>query len=234
VRHAGIAVPTADLVDGLAHSTLVAGPFSGTADAARDLLADVDTEGSDEETHRRVASLATLAVAGDEKLTERGTHAVERFLRPYVGGPFETVGGYADVLDAVAREAPGLAVALAVGSLDSDRALQAWRRHGAGAHAALAAAKTDRYDGLWVVRCDGDAPVGTVARLAREFRSPEPVVLVVADGEAAAVGPSASGVGTAIETAAQSVGGDGAGTQTRGRARFDADSQFVLAFREAQ
>ena len=234
-RRPGIAAPTTDPVDGLAHSTLVTGPFSGTVEAAGDLLADVDTEDADSETRRTIASLVALAVAGDGAATERGSHAVERFLRPYVGGPFETVGGYADVLDAVARQRPGLAVALAVGSLDTERALELWRAHGASAHAALADAKTGRYDGLFVVRCDGDAPVGTVARLARDFRSPEPVVLVVANGEAATVGPGEANVGEAVETAAASVGGEGAGTPTRGRARFDADTtEFVLAFREAQ
>jgi hypothetical protein len=235
VRRLGIAIPTEEFADGLAHSTLVAGPFSGSVDAAGDLLASVDADSDDDETHRRVASLVTLAVAGDEGVTERGTHAVERFLRPYVGGPFETVGGYADVLDAVARDARGLGVALAVGSLDTERALKTWRAHGQRAHAALADAKAGRYDGLYVVRCDGAAPVGTVARLARDFRSPEPVVLVVADGDAAAVGPAESNVGDTIATTATDVGGEGGGTPTRGRARFDADeTEFVVAFREAQ
>ena len=233
-RRPGVATPTTDLVDGLAHSTLVAAPFSGTVESAGELLGDIQTEGDDEETHRRVASLVTLAVAGDDSGTERGTHAIERFLRPYTGGPFETVGGYADVLDAVARQAPGLAVALAVGRLDTERALEAWRTHGESAHAALAEAKTGRYDGLFVVHCDGTAPVGTVARLVRDFHSPEPVVLAVADGEAAAAGPAKSGVGETMATAAQSVGGESGGVPTRGRARFDADSEFVLAFREAQ
>ncbi|MEF8784916.1 MAG: hypothetical protein V5A45_03205 [Haloarculaceae archaeon] len=234
-RRPGLAVPTTDPVDGLAHSTLVTAPFSGTEDAAADLLADVDTDQRDEATQRRIASLVALAVAGDEDGTERGTHAVERLLRPYVGGPFETIGGYADVLDTVAREHPGLAVALAVGSLDAETALDSWRTHGARVHTALSTARTGRYDGLFVVRCDGPAPVGTVARLARDFRSPEPVVLVVADGAAAAVGPADAAIGDAIQRAAQAVDGEGAGTSTRGRARFDADeTKFVLAFREAQ
>lgn len=234
-RRPGVAVPTADLVDGLAHSTLVTAPFSGTVESAGKLLADVDADRTDEDTHRRVASLVALSVAGDDDGTERGTHAVERVLRPYVGGPFETVGGYADVLDAVAREQPGLAVALAVDGLDVETALETWRTHGQRAHAALADAKTGRYDGLFVVRCDGAAPVGTVVRLARDFRSPEPVVLVVADGEAAAVGPADADVGETIRTTSADVGGEGDGTPTRGRARFDADeTEFVVAFREAQ
>ncbi len=234
-RRPGIAVPTADRIDGLAHSTLVTGPFSGDVESAGELLADIDADATDEETRRTVASLVALAVAGDSDGIERGADAVERVLRPYVGGPFETVGGYADVLDAVAREQPGLAVALAVGSADTETALRTWRDHGRQAHAALASAKTGRYDGLFVVRCGDPAPVGTVARLVREFRSPEPVVLVVADGEAAVVGPAGKAVGETTRVAAQAVDGDGGGTPTRGRARFDAEgTEFVLAFREAQ
>jgi len=234
-RQPGIAVPTTDRVDGLAHATLVTGPFSGDVESAGELLADVDAEVADEETRRSVASLVALGVAGDEDGTDRGAEAVERFLRPYVGGPFETVGGYADVLDAVARERPGLAVPLALGSIDQETALRTWRDHGRQAHAALDAAKTGRYDGLFVVRRDDPAPVGTVARLVRDFRSPEPVVLVVGDGEAAVVGPAGAAVGEATREAARAVGGDGGGTPTRGRARFDAEgTEFVLAFREAQ
>jgi hypothetical protein len=228
-------VPTTDRVDGLAHSTLVTGPFSGTVESAGELLADIDGDPTDEGTHRTVGSLVALAVAGDPEGTDRGAEAVERVLRPYVGGPFETIGGYADVLDAVARERPGLAVALAVGGADTETALRTWRDHGRQAHAALQNAKTGRYDGLFVVRCDGPAPVDTVARLVRDFRSPEPVVLVVGDGEAAAVGPGDAAVGETTRTGALAVDGEGGGTPTRGRARFDADeTEFVLAFREAQ
>jgi hypothetical protein len=191
----------------------------------------------DGESRRRVASLVALAVAGDEDATPRGAEAVERFLRPCAGGPFGTVGGYADVLDALARTRPGPAVALALGAGDRETALEAWRAHGRRAHAAIRAATTGRYDGLYAVRCGDEAPVGTVARLVRDFRSPEPVVLVVAGGEAAAVRtPGATAdVGTAVATAATAVGGTGDGTAMRGRARFDAeDPEFVVAFREAQ
>jgi hypothetical protein len=234
-RRPGIAAPTTDVVDGLAHSTLVHGPFSGNVESAGELVADVALDEADEEAHRRVASLVALAVAGDEDATPRAAEAVERFLRPHVGAPFETVGGYADVLDALARTRPGLGVALAVGSTDRDAALSAWRDHGTRAHEAVRSATTGRYDGLFVARCSGDVPVGTVARLVRDFRSPEPVVLVVADGEAAAVGPAEANVGATVRGAAAAVDGTGDGTPTRGRARFDADdTEFVVALREAQ
>jgi hypothetical protein len=228
-RRPGIAVPTGDPVEGLTHSTLVHAPASGDRDGAAGLLGDCDDP-------RRVASLVAVAVAGDEAGTPRGTAAVERFLRPHAGGPFGTLGGYADVLDAVARTRPGLGVALVLGRGDREAALEAWRGHGRRAHAAVREAATGRYDGLLVARCGGPAPVGTVARLLRDFRSPEPVVLVVTEREAAAASTADAGtdLGGVTAQAAAAVGGTGAGTPTRARASFGTDhAEFVAAFREA-
>lgn len=236
-RRPGLAGPTGDPVDAVAYSTLLHTPVSGDSGAAADLIADVDTASMDGTARRRVASLVALAVAGDEAATRRGSEAVERFLRPYAGGPFGTVGGYADVLDALARTRPGLGVALAVGGCDEAAALDAWRDHGRRAHAAIREATTGRYDGLVAVRCEDDAPVGTVARLVCEFRSPEPVVLAVADGEAATVRTTDATVdlGATVEGAADAVSGTGAGSPSRARARFDGGAtEFVAAFREAQ
>lgn len=226
-RRPGVAVPVADTAAGLAHSTLVHAPFSGSVPDTRERLAGLPDD-------RAIASAVALAVAGDEAGVPRGAEAVEQLLRPRVGGPFETVGGYADVLDTLAREQPGHAVAAALGADLS--VLDVWRDHARQAHTAVREARTGRYDGLFVARCDGQAPVGTVARLVRDYRSPEPVVLVVADGEAAmlAVPDASADVGAAVETAARAVDGEGAGTRLRGRARFDTESSaFVLEAREA-
>jgi hypothetical protein len=232
----GIAVPTADPVDGLAHSTLVHGPFSGSTDAAGELLADVDLGGDvDETAHSRIASLVAVAVAGDEDGIPRGGKRVERFLRPYAGGPVGTVGGYADLLDGLASEDGGLGLAVALGRVDPEEALPAWREHSKRAHAAVGEATTGRYDGLFVARCDADVPVGTVARLVRDFRSPEPTVLVVADGRALALSTGETNVGRVMDETATAVDGIAAGTPHRARARFDVDdTEFVVAFREAQ
>lgn len=225
-RRPGVAVPT-DTTAGLAHSTLVHAPFSGSAPDTRDLLAGLDDG-------RAVASAVALAVAGDPAGVARGTAAVERLLRPRLGGPVGTVGGYGDVLDTLARSQPGRAVAFALGA---DLAvLSAWREHADCAHTAVREARTGRYDGLFVVRCDSNTPVGTVARLTRDYRSPEPVVLVVDGDEAALLATPDAGVdaGVAIETAADTVAAEAAGTTLRGRARLDCESSgFVLAVREA-
>ncbi|MFB6191956.1 MAG: hypothetical protein ABEI11_01400, partial [Haloarculaceae archaeon] len=126
-RAPGVAIPTVEpdtdgdgatagdgeaLADGLAHATLVHAPaLSGDPSAARESLATLSDEAG-----RTVASL--LACAAVDGAPPRAAVAVERAVRPHVGGPFGTLGGYADVLDAVARERPGTAVALALGSAE--------------------------------------------------------------------------------------------------------------------
>ncbi|MDZ5812381.1 exonuclease RecJ [Halorubrum sp. AD140] len=242
-RRPGVAIPTADLADGLAASTLVRTPYSGDPEAARVALAELGLPADlDADAHRRLASLVAVDVADADGASARAATAVERALRPYAtdgdAAPFETVGGYADVLDALAREAPGTGVALA---LDSDpsadlwtAALDAWRSHGLAAHRALDSATTGRYDGCVVVRVDlageeggsghgvaardAAAVLPTVARLAHDFRSPEPVAVAVDEsaGRLAAAASEPIGLGDACRSVAAEFGGDGWGVAERG------------------
>ncbi|MDS0474327.1 exonuclease [Natrinema sp. 1APR25-10V2] len=186
-RRPGVAVPTADPIDGLAHSTRVRAPWSGDPDAARDALADAadgDPASFDADDHRAIGSLVALDAVGAEGAADAAAASIARALRPYAtpDGPFATLGGFADVLEATARTEPGTGTALAMGHDVRERALEAWRERGRRAHAALEGASTGRYDGLFVVGID-DGPVEAVARLAAAYRSPEPTVLVVANGE---------------------------------------------------
>ncbi|WP_435128656.1 exonuclease RecJ [Halobaculum sp. D14] len=257
-RRPGVAVPTADVADGLASSTLLRLPCSGDPEAARALLADLGFPVEpDDDAHRRLAS--TVALDATAEAPPRATEAVERALRPYATptGPFETLGGYADVLDAVARERPGVGVSLALGA-DAARAdaLECWRTHAGTAHGFLDDPTTGRYDGVFVVRVDVEPTavpaLATAARLARDYRSPEPVALVVArvadgggdeadgagddavGGAAAAAAAPDADVSAALAAAADATGGDATGDGRRGDARFDGDVQaFVQAFREA-
>ncbi|MDG5776920.1 hypothetical protein VB773_13010 [Haloarculaceae archaeon H-GB2-1] len=235
-RHPGVAVPTVDPADGLAHSTLVCAPFSGDEDATREFVSDLDLpEQLGPDDRRRLASRVALAVVGHADATDRASAALERALRPYHGGPFETIAGYADVLDCVAREAPGVAVALALGHDVRADALGAWRDHARRAHDGLRAATTGRYDGLFVVRGETDRlPVETVARLARDFRSPEPAVLALTEGRAAATTLDDTRVGPAVRDAAAALDGTAEVTGQGARATFAADTaSFITAFREA-
>jgi len=194
-RRPGVAVPTAGLADGLAHSTLVHAPFSGDRDAAADALADLDLpEDPDADDRRRVASLVALAVAEVEDCPPQATRAVERALHPHVGGPYATVGGYADVLDALARTRPGLGIAVAIGRGGREDALDAWRDHAAAVHRAVTDADLTRHDGVVVARVgDVASPeqLAAVARLVRDFRSAEPTVL--------ALGPDATVLATVAD-----------------------------------
>ncbi|PSP94381.1 hypothetical protein BRC91_06220 [Halobacteriales archaeon QS_4_62_28] len=234
-RRPGVAIPVDDYSDGLAHTTLLHAPFSGETAAVESALTDLDLpEELDEDDHRRVASLVAFAIAGDETASDSASDAIERALRPYAGGPFETIGGYGDVLDAVVRERPGLGVALALGQESvREEALDVWRTHASRAHTGIRTASTGRYDGLFVVR--GDAmPVETVARLVARFRSPEPVTLVVTEGRAAVHATDGSTVGTTMRAATATVDGTAMGAGSRTQARFEVGSaEFIVAFREA-
>jgi hypothetical protein len=254
-RRPGVGVPTDDLADGLAHSTLAHAEYSGDTEAAQAALAELGLPAElDEAAHRAVASEYALAVTGGDGATDRAAEVVERALRPHAmpgdelgdgvedessesaSAPFATVEGYADVLDAVARERPGTGVALALGHDVRTDALDTWRDHAERAHATLREGTTGRYDGLFALRTDG-TPVETVARLLRDFRSPEPVALVVSESEAAATAVEDSAVGAAMTEAARTVGGTGGGTPDRGYARFDPETdaeEFRAAFREAR
>ena len=262
-RRPGLALPTDDLADGLAHSTLLVAPVSGDHDAARALLTELDipvdtadTLGTtdtaeevaevdtiDEAAHRRLASLVAVEAVTSEAATPAAADAVDAAVRPYATptGPFATLGGYADVVSALAREAPGLAVALALGADVADDALATWRDHAAAAHAALAASTTGRYEGVFVCRIETDRPavVPTVARLASAFRSPEPVTLVVSDHDgrrhAAVAAAEPRGLDAAMDRLATEFDGQAGGTPRLSTLRVDGieESTLIAALREA-
>jgi hypothetical protein len=246
-RSPGVGLPGADLADGLGHTTLLHAPFTAGADAAGATLAELDLPADlDDEARRRLASFVAVETATAPGATPRAAEAVERALNPLRLGddaPFATVEGYADVLAAVAREAPGAGVALALGHDARTPAVDAWRTHAGRAHAALREAETGRYDGVVVVRAplpadpdEADRAPGrlrTVARLARDFRAPEPTALVVSDGVAAAA-TAAADVDAAAALAAATETDDVDGTAREADARFAADAgTFETAAREA-
>lgn len=238
-RGPGIATPTTDIVDGLAHTGLAHATFSGDPAAAREALDDVGLAGCamdsiDDGEARRAASVLALAAAGAPDAPARAATAVERAVRPYrTDGPFATLAGYADVLGALAERAPGLAVALTVGQNGREAALDTWRDHALAVHPAVREAEPARYSGVLVARTDG--PVAAVARLLRDYRSPEPAVLAVGPGQAAAASLDAA-VDAPLAAAAEAAGGSSLGRGTHGFATFDADrtERFVDAFREAR
>jgi hypothetical protein len=233
-RRPGIALPIADTVAGLSHSTLLSGPFSGTEEQVEAMLSQLDLsdgEALTDDDRRRLASLVSLAVT--DEAPPSATDALGRGLHPYVGGPFETVGGYADVLTAVARADPGTGIVLAMGHDHvKETALSTWREHTMRVHDAIHEATTGRYDGLYVARGE-DMPVRSVSRLVAEFHAPEPVTLAVTDGRAAAYATDGRDVAAVLSAAAEAVGGDSVGNGDRARATFDVTTaEFIEAVRE--
>ncbi|MFO7832893.1 MAG: exonuclease RecJ [Halohasta sp.] len=252
-RRPGVAVPTAEVADGLAHSTLLSAPFSGDTDAAEALLADLECPAGaadyDEDDWMRLASTVAVETSTSEPSTPSAAEAVETALRPYAtpNGPFATLGGYADVLSALAAETPGVAISLALGVPGiTDEALAAWRDHASATHRALEEPITGRYEGVFVLRVETDRPAAlpTVARLAAQFRSPEPVALVVtADpvagqryAPAAAEADDPRGLAAALSTVATEFGGTAGGTPTEATLSVDgdvSDGDLIAAVREA-
>ena len=232
-RRPGVAIPTDDPAD-LAASTLLAAPWSGNPEAVTEALEGVATEERDDDTRRRLASLVALETVGDESASEGAAHAIARVLHPYASaaGPFETLGGYADVLEVVARAAPGTGVALALGHDVSEAALEAWREHGLRAHRELEAASTGRYDGLSVFGVDG--AVETVARLAAAYRAPEPLVLAIGEGEAAVAATGRRALAGPVEAIARDLEAAYDVSRRRGYLRYDPgvdDSEIIEAVR---
>jgi uncharacterized protein len=258
-RSPGVGLPVADLADGLGHTTLLHGPVSGNVDAAGATLAEWDLPAElDADAHRKVASLVAVETVTAPGSTPRAADAIARALNPLRLGdraPFATVEGYGDVLSAVAREEPGTGVALALGHDARTAALEAWRTHAKRAHATLREAETARYGGVFVLRTapnEASEPAGedvdvrrtagrlrTVARLARDFRSPEATVLVVGDGvAAAATHDDTVDVADALSTATETDDADDAdeadGTSHEADVRFDTDrDSFESSGREA-
>ncbi|QRV15650.1 exonuclease [Haloterrigena salifodinae] len=232
-RRPGVAVPTTDPVDGLAHSTRLRAPWSGDLSATRTALEELGVnltapDAFDADARRTIGSAVALDIVGDDEAVPAAAETVQRVLRPYAtpDAPFATVGGYADVLEATARTEPGTGAALAMGHDAREPALDAWREHGRRAHAALEAGSTGRYDGLFVVGVD-DGPVEAVARIAVAYRSPEATVLAVADGEAAIATRGGEPLGATVEAVArelEEVGIEGVaydGGRRRGYLRYD-------------
>ena len=248
-RRPGVAIPTADAAEGLAYSTLIDAPFSGNREAAKAVLDELgiaaESTDLDDEARTRVGSRVAVDVSTAESATPAAADHVETALRPYATprGPFATLGGYADVLDVLACEQPGLAVSLALGANSVDDALAVWREHAADAHTALKNATTGRYEGVVVLRVDTDRPavLPTVGRLADRFRSPEPVAFVVnspIEGQrhAALVASEPAGLADVAADVTDEFGGDAGGTPTAATFSVDgeiADSELIAAVREA-
>ncbi len=176
----GVGLPTTDRTTGLAATLWLHGPFSGRPDRVETLLSDVGLTADEPLTDAKRKRLASLAAIGGTNgpYPEQAAATIDQALHPYVGGPFETIAGYAEVLSVVSRDTPGVAIGVALGSDLVETARSIWASHAMAAHQGLRAATTERYGGLYVLVIE-EGPAETIAALAHRVQSPEPTTLVV-------------------------------------------------------
>ncbi len=164
----GLAIPTADVTEGLAYTGLLHADFSGDEDATRAFLSELDLpEPLDAAAHRQLASAVALE-ATDTPTGERAPMAIADAFGPLTSPTaFETIGGYADVLDAAATTDPAAALTALLGDRDEAALLDLWREYGTALHDAVAALPTG--DGA-VETATVDVQPDDVARLGYDFR----------------------------------------------------------------
>jgi len=231
-RRPGVGIPTADLADGLAHSTLFHADVSDDEQRAGALLAELGLPAELEDgSHRRLASAVSLTTT-ESPAPESAVSAIETVLRPHVipDGPFQTVEGVADVLDGLSRAEPGLASALALGLGDRNDVLDAWRDHARATHEAVRLGDRTRVPDLVIVESDGGDP-WTTARLVRDFRTAEPAALVLGDTDLALATTETNALSRL--DAIDGVGSVG-GRANLASGEIDADPATILASLEAR
>jgi hypothetical protein len=231
-RQPGLGLPLSDAPQGLAHSTLVHAPFSGHPERAAAVLDDINHVDSGapygEERGRELAAAVALDVVENAALDTAASEALEALLRPYVGGPFETIAGYADVLDVLAAADPGLGLALALGREGVDAtARDTWKPSAARIHDAVEAAHITGAEGVCIAKST-DELIGPVARLVAGYRSPEPETVVVGDTTAVAHSRAEADPLDRLEAATDAQGGTALSTPRGARARFEGDREAVI------
>jgi hypothetical protein len=224
----GLAIPTADMATGLAYTGWLHAEFSGDEEATTKFLADLDLpEPMNEQGHRMVASAVALE-ATDTQPSERASTAIANAVGPRTTPTaFETIGGYADVLNAATKMDAGAALAALLTGAES-RLLEMWQMYGAKVHEAVAElpqtetpVETATVEGI---------PPEDVARLGRDFRVPADRFYV----EGPATIALATREETAIETLENRVPEAAvSGTNTLATVRTDADLGTLLADTEA-
>jgi hypothetical protein len=183
----GVASPVADPIDGLTHSMLLHGPWSGDIEATADTY-EAYTEMSlplCESAGRDLSSQVTLdmlrsASHGRIKTALQG--AIHP--RPFAAGSFETLGGAFDVFRAVVREAPGTAVGFSLGADVVTACLEHWRTHANCVHNELQSLREQRFQSVSLFELDSaltPLQCSTVADVALAYMSAEPVTVVRGD-----------------------------------------------------
>ncbi|MFB6267255.1 MAG: exonuclease RecJ [Halodesulfurarchaeum sp.] len=191
----GLAIPVDDPTDGLVHTGLVHGEFSGSEDATAAFLERLALpEDLPAEDRRRLASavaVSATAAPGGTRAAEAIGRAIAPLVIPatsqrgsaqssFVASGFRTVGGIADVLESLSRTDPGRGTSLVLGHGDVTEALEIWRRHNRAVHQELETTELTEYDAIAVFEGETADP-WTTARLLRDFGTDRPRVLARRD-----------------------------------------------------
>jgi len=163
-RRPGVALPTVDLADGLAASMLVRTSYSGDSERARAARSRIsDFRPTSTTTHTGDSRRWSPSTLRTPRGASTRAASAERALRPYAtvgdAAPFETVGGYADVLARRARPR-GSRYGSRAGARQRSgrrasgppRSTRGGRTDSPRAHRALDDATIGRYDGCLVAR----------------------------------------------------------------------------------
>lgn len=189
----GLGLPTADLTTGLAYSGWLHAEFSGDEQQAGAFLADIGLPAEmDDDAHTRLASTIALEITGavgDERPAAGLADVVAPLSSP---GPFETVEGHADVLDAVAMNAAGIGLAFVLGHTNSDAAVEEWKTARERLHRTVHHVELEDWNEFQVGTAETQDP-RAAARLVRDFRADGPVVIVGQDAVALAIGDRDAG-----------------------------------------
>ena len=172
-----------ELPDGLAHSTLVHGPWSSEAN-----------EITHEQNDRDLASEVVLETLAASPCQRRTGEALKQAVNPVPleEGPFSTIEGYADILGVLTDVDPGLALALVCGQLDRrEEALSTWRSAAQAIHKAIQDGPATQHDEIAVYR-DVEAAPAMLARLAQQFSVNAETVIAIADGSVGVAGSPAT------------------------------------------
>lgn len=167
-----LGIPREAIDDGLAHSTLVHGSFSGDIEALNGFLEGVDTD--DRTAVMSAITLGALANGGS-----RTAPALERLLASgrRSDGPFASVAGEADVFDVLCEADPGIALAIACGRSTLDDGMDRWRTVANSVHEAVRTAHVDPSANLVSIDTSCVAP-SVVSRLVFDYRTDAEAVLV--------------------------------------------------------
>lgn len=165
-----IGIPIEEQTDGVAHSTLIHGPFSADEDRTASLLEPHESDLT------AVRSALTLELLSNSPVTGETAEKIEVFLTSTeTNGPFHTTGGVLDVLTVLSQTAPGVALSTICGWQDIETATESWRTTAIEIHDAIRGERRTAGD---VTIIDSSTPaVASVSALAATFTETTSVVL---------------------------------------------------------